>query len=91
MRSFGNLPENAAAGPGINSPLTIPKYESNRPVCLDVEWLLPTLFDASLLTFEPPSRRLFFWSHSAVKVNTILPQPCRGIGAILAVLGGMNR
>ena len=38
----------------------IPKYESHHPVCLDVEWLLPTLFDASLLTFEPPSGGSFF-------------------------------
>jgi hypothetical protein len=45
---------------GVNGRLTIPKYESHHPVCLDVEWLLPTLFDASLLTFEPPPRRLFF-------------------------------
>jgi hypothetical protein len=42
----------------------IPKYESHHPVCLDVEWLLPTLFDASLLTFEPPLAALFLSARS---------------------------
>jgi len=33
---------------------------------LDIEWLLSTLFDASLLSLEPPYRRLFFVSAGAI-------------------------
>jgi hypothetical protein len=28
---------------------------------LDIEWLLSTLFDASLLTFEPPATAALFY------------------------------
>ena len=31
---------------------------------LDLEWYLSTLFDASLLTFEPRKSRLFFFGES---------------------------
>ena len=33
---------------------------------LDIEWLLSTLFDASLLTFEPPETAALFCSFSAM-------------------------
>ena len=49
----------------------IPKYESHHPVCLDVEWLLPTLFDASLLTFEPPLAALFLSARSLASVGRL--------------------
>ncbi|CAH1671093.1 hypothetical protein BOSEA31B_13657 [Hyphomicrobiales bacterium] len=72
MRSFGNSPEKRVKGRHpVKGALMIPKYESHHPVCLDVEWLLPTLFDASLLTFEPPSGGSFF-------VRCLLPSPGDG-------------
>jgi hypothetical protein len=41
--------------------LSFPAYESNCP-CLDTEWLLSTLFDASLLsTSKPPETAALFW------------------------------
>ncbi|CAD5248620.1 hypothetical protein BOSE62_160039 [Bosea sp. 62] len=91
---------------GVNGRLTIPKYESHHPVCLDVEWLLPTLFDASLLTFEPPSGRLFFWSaariigqgrgatgpdHGTVNLNDMLPRRRQSDGVILAMSRPVRR
>jgi hypothetical protein len=40
--------------------LSFPEYDLNRP-CLDTEWLLSTLFDASLLsTSKPPETAALF-------------------------------
>lgn len=65
----------------------IPNYESHHPVCLDVEWLLPTLFDASLLTFEPPLAALFLFLAlpRAFLWRGPLPVPGRAAGLVSAI------
>jgi hypothetical protein len=43
------------APPGVKGALTITDYESVQSFCLDSEWLLSILFDASrFLTQRPP-------------------------------------
>lgn len=67
----------------------IPKYESHHPVCLDVEWLLPTLFDASLLTFEPPLAALFLFSRTSTpscgEGRCLWPEGAFGLVSAIAV------
>ena len=46
----------------------------------------PTLFDASLLTPEPPSRRLFFCDRYAV-ARIMNSGQLRGSGAAVIILG----
>jgi hypothetical protein len=80
MRSSASRPEKRQKETPVYRALMIPKYESHHPVCLDVEWLLPTLFDASLLTFEPPLAALFLpafrrWPirHAPLEMPALLP------------------
>jgi hypothetical protein len=51
----------AGAKAGVNLALAITDYELNRSFCLDSEWLLSILFDASRFpTRKPPSGGFFF-------------------------------
>ncbi|MET0720467.1 MAG: hypothetical protein ABWY64_06505, partial [Tardiphaga sp.] len=52
--------------PLIYEQLSFLAYYLNCP-CLDTEWLLSTLFDASLLsTSKPPETAALFWRHATV-------------------------
>ena len=59
---------------------------------LDIEWLLSTLFDASLF-FDSQEllRWLFFYVHAAVNPNQTLPARKIARGAILAPLAHEKR
>src|SRR5215469_984952 len=39
-------------------------------ILLDIEWLLSTLFDASLLTFKPPETAAFFCGAQSVPIRS---------------------
>jgi hypothetical protein len=54
-----------AAAPRVNRVLTITDYESKRSFCLDSEWLLSILFDASRLPTQkpPPGGFSLFFRH----------------------------
>jgi hypothetical protein len=42
---------------------------------LDIEWLLSTLFDASLLTFEPPETVALFFASCRLAAARIAGKP----------------
>jgi hypothetical protein len=56
QKSRRRLTISRPAPPGVNAALTITDYESVQSFCLDSEWLLSILFDASRFpTQRPPS------------------------------------
>ena len=48
-RPLADMPNIASPNPFVYDRLSFPGYYLDRP-CLDTEWLLSTLFDASLLS-----------------------------------------